>query len=388
MTTMQAPPNAPPPIRTNTSNAFAYHTMTRRVPEGIQQILDRNPDYPDPVRDALKSLRERIENDEQIAPLAPSAPDYAYWQPQYAVRTGETWLDTDWFFAETYWYRKAVEITHWWESGRDPFLPIKDDEYASDAHWLLLEAALQEQGSPRYRLAHIIRQSLWGNRIDLSFPSSLSYGTEVGEDDLLVDETEAAVAQLMDGSGPVHLIADNAGSELTMDLALADLLLENRALSVMIHLKLHPTFVSDATPTDVWRFWKMLASRQGNAAVFGDRLRQAFDSGRLRLLPNLFWNSSYFLWEMPPHLQRVFAGARLVVIKGDANYRRMVGDAVWPADTPFVAVTSYFPVPLLALRTLKSDPLVGLETGQAALLDESDPRWRVNGKRGVVQFKL
>ena len=44
----------------------------------------------------------------------------------------------------------------------------------------------------------------------------------------------------------------------------------------------------------------------------------------------LFWNSGRFLWDMPPDLRRAFEGARLVVIKGDANHRRALGDGVWP----------------------------------------------------------
>ena len=47
----------------------------------------------------------------------------------------------------------------------------------------------------------------------------------------------------------------------------------------------------------------------------------------------------------------------------------------------------YFPAPLLALRSLKSDPIVGLRPDQAETLDGLDPKWRSNGKRGVIQFK-
>src|SRR5258705_413727 len=56
-------------------------------------------------------------------------------------------------------------------------------------------------------------------------------------------------------------------------------------------------------------------------------------------------------------------------------------------DVPFADVTDYFPAPLLALRTLKSDAVVGLKTGLEEQLDKEDARWRVNGKRGVIQFK-
>ena len=75
-----------------------------------------------------------------------------------------------------------------------------------------------------------------------------------------------------------------------------------------------------------------------------------------------------------------------MIFKGDANYRRHVGDALWQPETPFAEVTAYFPAPLLALRTLKSDAIVGLPPGLAERLDGEDAHWRVNGRRGVAQF--
>ena len=48
-------------------------------------------------------------------------------------------------------------------------------------------------------------------------------------------------------------------------------------------------------------------------------------------------------------------------MKGDLNYRRLVGDRLWPPTTPFADVTAYFPGPVAALRTLKSDVIVGLD---------------------------
>jgi len=75
-----------------------------------------------------------------------------------------------------------------------------------------------------------------------------------------------------------------------------------------------------------------------------------------------------------------------VVLKGDAHYRRALGDAIWPPKTPFGEATRYFPAPLLALRTLKSDPIVGLAEGQAEELDREDPTWRINARRAVASL--
>jgi len=75
----------------------------------------------------------------------------------------------------------------------------------------------------------------------------------------------------------------------------------------------------------------------------------------------------------------------MVVLKGDANYRRAIDDALWAPDTAFGEVTSFFKAPLLCVRTLKSDPIVGLPPGLAARLDAVDREWRINGRRGGIQ---
>jgi uncharacterized protein with ATP-grasp and redox domains len=381
----------PPTIRTDHTNIFAHNTMKVRVPRIIREVQELNPDYPTNIMRALDALRESLENDAPIPMIDLPAPDYDDWLPNYQAHEGHTWLGTDWFFAEIFFYRHLIQAVRWWENERDPFAPKKAEEMASEALWTLVNQALsiEEELSLEKRLIMLLHSALWGNRIDLSFPASIAHGHNVVDDDLLVDDSVSAVSQLLQARGTVHLIADNTGSELAMDLVLIDTLLANVAERVILHVKIHPTFVSDAIARDVHMLVEALAS--GNhgepARRLGERLNDALSEGRLRLAPDAFWNSSYLLWEMPLRLTQVFQNAPLVIVKGDANYRRTVGDALWPTDTPFAAVTDYFPAPLLALRTLKSDTIVGLPTGMDAQLDGIDPLWRVNGRRGVIQFK-
>jgi hypothetical protein len=159
---------------------------------------------------------------------------------------------------------------------------------------------------------------------------------------------------------------------------------------VVLHAKAHPTFVSDATEYDVRRFLESSgkAGTQYSAAQLAciERLAAAHGRGQLTIAPHAYWNSPLSLWELPAELERLFESARLVLLKGDANYRRALGDALWPPTTPFAEATAYFPAPLLALRTLKSDPIVGLPAGCAEALDRADSRWRVNGRRGVASL--
>lgn len=83
---------------------------------------------------------------------------------------------------------------------------------------------------------------------------------------------------------------------------------------------MQPTFVSDAMPCDVWRLVEGMHDRGGAALA---------------------------------HLEEALASATNVMLEGDANYRRVVGDAPWPPEAPFAEACSYLCAPLLALRTMK-----------------------------------
>lgn len=388
---MLTAPAAPPMIRTDASNAFAHNTMAVRVPAIVREVAARNPDYSPLILDSLARLAADMESDAPITMLDRLAPDYPGWAALHAIHAPATWQGTAWFYAEFFAYRLLIQAVRWWETGRDPFAPHKAEEYAGGQPWALLERALADPDAPpEDRLFRALTFALWANRIDLSLASVAALGGEsTRAADLLADQRPAAVERLLAASGPVHIVTDNAGSELTLDLALAGALLALTDALVVLHVKLHPVFVSDATPADVLALIGWLADgRAGGAgASLGAALQAAFDSGRLRLAPDLFWNSAHPLWNLPDYLVETMRGARLVVIKGDANYRRAVGDALWPAETPFAEAMDYFPAPLLALRTLKSDPIVGLPPGLTTQLDAEDAEWRVNGRRGVAQYK-
>lgn len=381
----------PDPIRTDDSNPFAQRTIRERLPAILRETRELNPDYSPPIHDGIRRLHDDLVGDAAIRLIETPAPDYDDWRHAWLPFRASSWQHCQWFFAEVYTYRLLMEAVRWFETGRDPFAPKKAEEYAGAAHWGLLARALAVEGSPEERLATLLELTVWGNRIDLSYALASSHGSEIAVDDLLVDERAAYVDYLLQEAGEVQIIADNAGSELTMDLVLAAMLLEeNIASRVVLHLKQHPTFVSDAIAADVLNFIVLLRGRKQDpdAQGLGAQLESQLEEGRLRLAPDPWWNSSHFLYALPPRLQIEFARARLALIKGDANYRRMVYDTVWPSETPLRAVAGHFPCPLLAPRTLKSDPVVGLPPGLAGRLDSIDADWRVNGKRAVLQGTL
>lgn len=428
-------------IRSDGSNAFAYHTMTTRLPAVLDEVIERNPDYPPVVADSLRRLEEELAENRPMGFLSLPAPDWDEWSEQYRPHRGERWLEAPWFFAEQLFYRRLIESVRWWETGRDPFAPVKREEYAGARYARLLRRAAEvSEGETRtrHRVEELLLASLWGNRIDLSYKESAALGAGgAASEELVVDERsrilELLLAQEGEG-GAVHLVTDNAGSELTMDLLLADAVV-SLGWCVVFHVKLHPTYVSDATGEDLRRLilrfgrvhqdWEDYeggrggesgsrgrvgptregsgnhasgpGARSGEAErrvpsegreavdAIGERLAAHFACGAIRLAPDLFWNSAHFIGELPPRLSVAFARARLIIFKGDVNYRRLSRDALWPPEASFAEVVGSLPAPAAVLRTMKSDTVFGLPPGRAEGLEAEDPAWKSNGRRGLIQ---
>ncbi|HUX13212.1 MAG TPA: ARMT1-like domain-containing protein [Spirochaetia bacterium] len=385
--------NPPPPIRTDRGNEFAFRTMSQRVPENFEAVIERNPDYSTGIKTAIRELSASIRGNAPIALFAPPAPDYETWLESCEKELPATWLQAPWLFAETLAYRKLIDAVRYWESGRDPFLPVKEEELAGPGLRNVFEASLHVTGSPEERIAQAIRLSLWANRIDLSYRESRALGSDPGAQETLVtDDTIHCVPLLAEPGGTVHVVVDNTGSELAADLALTDHLLRIRNRVIILHVKNHPTYVSDATVADVRTLIRRMADSadRGSAArstqSCANRLLAAFHEGRLRILPHPYWNSDRFLSDMPRGLQSSFAQARMIILKGDMNYRRLAADAIWPVGASFADAVCFMPCPVLAIRTLKGDTLAGGPPDRIAELDSRKPAWKSSGKYAVVQF--
>jgi hypothetical protein len=359
-----------------------------------------NADYPDAILRHLDRLHAALTGDEpiQMLDLLPApGPDYEDWQAAYREQRRKvdplTWQNSEWFFAETFFYRHLIQAVRWVETGRDPFAQKKQEELKSARLLNLLNAALEVGGSFAEKLPVLLSFCLWGNRVDLSHPAGDIAADSLSEDELLADDREALRRYLTADAGDrgaeeriVHIIADNAGTELAMDLILADLLLAGGCEAVVFHVKPFPTYVSDATVVDVWNVIRTMETSGESPAHLATRLRRAWNDGRLQIATHHFWTSSRFLWEMPPALSQLLQAASLVILKGDMNYRRAVGDALWQVQTPFSSVLQYFPAPVVALRSLKSDTVVGLPAELVRRLDQNNAKWRVGGHYGVIQF--
>ena len=393
MTPPASPSNEhmPEAVWTNTSNAFAHQTMSVRVPGILQDTLARNADYPLRIQDGLTALRDDIVNNAPLRMFAPPAPDYELWADLFEEKKGQTWLNTEWLFAETLVYRLVVEITQYWTTLRDPFAPFKQEELESDTLWNALSTALTQTGTREERLTHCFTFSLWGNRMDLSLKQAAEKGTEAQDEHLLTNHIPSVVDHLIDRApGTVHIIMDNAGTEQALDLVLVDQLLADQwATDVILHVKMQPVLVSDALVADVHTLLNEMDHRSHLTHLLANRIRAYIDSGQLTIVPDFFWNTPGRMWALPQRLHAGFKEARLVISKGDFNYRRTTNDAIWPLSATLKDALPHFPAPFLALRTLKSDTLVGITEKQLTYLEaQGETDWRTSGTYGIAQFVL
>ena len=381
-----------PVILGNEPGSFPHSVLAERHPAIIRQVREAFPYGPAQHR-ALDALLASCTKG-VVEPLPADAHDRARWEAWgMADYAGRSWYDIPWLWSESYFYRQLLDAVGYFGAGPwqgiDPFRPFKLAELDSpetDEELAALDA-LSADDQDRA----LLHGSLWGNRADLGFRlSAAGAGTAKRAPGLVADDSETFWSLLPPtGAGTLCLIADNAGRELVPDLLLiAHLLERGRIGRAVLHIKPYPYYVSDATTADVLDALRRLTGAQGAALEYGRILWAAMTDGRLSLRVHPFSAGPLPYADMPGDLRAELATAALTVVKGDLNYRRLVGDRLWAPTTPFADVTAHFPGPVAALRTLKSDVITGLDLDtEAALVAAEDQRWRTGGTHALIQVR-
>jgi uncharacterized protein with ATP-grasp and redox domains len=392
----------PPPLMVSEPGSFAEDTIRSRKPTILADILAHNTYPPDVVR-GLESLRDEIASRASVSGLNGPSHDMTFWQRALAPWNDNSWFELPWFLAETYFYRRVLDIVGYKPPGAcpilgrqhagDPFAPqkaqaLRDGLIALERHIMQIPQTSQVQD--RFRLW--LRRSLWGNRADLS---NIGTRDDVDADDerrsehILVDHGQRLWELFAQGRVRyLDVVADNAGAELLSDLGLIDLLLgEELVQRVRLHLKGQPFFVSDAMPSDLEDTLAALKQDTRPAlAALGARLADHVAANRICWQTHPFWTTCLHYPQLPDDLRTTLAEANLLLLKGDVNYRRLLSDAHWPPTARLEAITNYMPASFVTLRTLKAEIIAGLAPGQAEALSRRDPNWLISGDWGVIHL--
>jgi uncharacterized protein with ATP-grasp and redox domains len=389
---------------TSEPGSFARKTIVERKPQIIREVSQAHP-YPPEIQAALRAFAAEIAS-QPVQRLREAAPDVGLWNGAWAAFEGRTWLDLPWYFAETFFYRRLMEVVRYYQPGPwrevDPFAPQKAAQLDGALASFRSLLALPEVPDPERAFTVRMYDALWGNRADLS-NRTIAVTADRGlasrqnaslpdqqTDRLLIDDTPRIWRYLVDRAPAcVHVVADNSGLELLLDLRLADCLLQ-RGHTVRFHLKRMPFFVSDAMLRDLQLTMERLAAAGPPGTDLVARLRAALSTGALSLHDDPFWSTCLSYHDIPEPVRGELAAADLVLFKGDVNYRRLLDDRHWPHTAHLADIARnaprHVPSPFVTLRTLKGELIVDLEPGQAEALAARDPTWMINGERGVVQY--
>jgi len=396
----------PEPLRGSATGSFAYFTLSERLPNIAHRLLQENS-WPAEIAGRVQALIDDMPSGRLIPLQDPGAPDLVDWERNLAPYLEQTWLTAPWFVAEVYFFRRLLQATGYFKAGAgrgvDPYasqkrrtLPTLEPDLRRTCATLDSSFSSQAPLSPQ-TLASLLHSATWGNQADLSlWPDARQAKPERPEidqqaDQLLVDDAFVASQYLFNlDKHPVRVdfVLDNVGMELAYDLALADFLLRSQIVQlVFFRLKPFPTYVSDATASDVLEVLDFLAgASDAHVRGLALRMRRCLDEGSWRLVSDYYWTSPLAGWDMPPSLSQELAQSDLIISKGDANYRRWVGDRAWPFTTPIKDVLNYLPFSWLALRVLKAEMIAGLRPGLPEEMDRKDPQWLYDGRWGIIQF--
>lgn len=228
--------------------------------------------------------------------------------------------------------------------------------------------------------------SLWGNKCDLSLTAGEDCSqTSSPLDDLskirpniLINDSEhlwSSIKNLISSSSSkpcLDIVLDNAGFELFTDLCLVEFLHSSGLLpvdkcTVRWYVKTIPWFVSDALRYDfLWTIDHLIECKESPLLQsLGNKWKGYITNGTWMIVEDQFWTLPYDFSSMrtvSPSLYSQLSQAKLLIFKGDLNYRKLVGDLAWENKTPFeVALRGFHPTDLCTLRSIKAEVCVGFK---------------------------
>lgn len=416
----------------NSSHKFVHTTVKERLPSILKNVIHKNSldwkakgkAYFAMTKMRLEELRQEVDENCYCGnievKLLDDLPQNQTWNGEYIQENdGKKLTNISTFFLENYFYRRILDAVLYWENKIDPFIlhkselidssyePFKkifdrvsrcrvsDKSIAKNGDGVAKENENKASVDQKRFFQILIHYQLWGNRADLSLSAGATDVPSANREavSLLVDDSDSVLNMLMADEGrkekrKVIIVLDNCGLELLCDLLFANSLLADGVCEqVELHCKSTPVFVSDALGKDIQQTIAWLKSNGFES--LSSSLHTFIEKGKLQIIDDLeFYTSPLSYAEMPKVLVGRFADAALVVIKGDANYRRLLGERKWPLDTRFIDAVSYFQnTNILALRTLKWPLAVGLDS---KIVDHAKTQigneWDICGRCGTIQY--
>lgn len=377
----------PAAIKRIFGQGFADYTITRRLPKVLSSVEEQLAACG--KLEAASTMLQDIIDAREINIQNFACPTL-FWEEYINGLNGCTWGSLAFFDLEFLFYHGLNSIAGFFETGLDIFRNIREMALAEAIPSLESGLAQMSDLSDTDLLKATINCSLFANEADYSQLITSKSDSKLWDNRILFDESDDLILQLhqLPYSEEVHLIADNAGHELCWDLVMIDVLLRLFGnLRIFLHVKPSPMFVSDALSSDVEETLNSLSSisLSRETVLMSQRLKYAMESGKLCVCAEADWGEPRHFNRLDSDLSITLSNSKIIISKGDLNYRRFVKDLQWPFNIPVEVATSGVPFKAFSLRVLKSDALVGITSTIAKKAETQLENWRTCGHFAVIQ---
>lgn len=214
------------------------------------------------------------------------------------------------------------------------------------------------------------------------------------------------------GGKTVNIVVDNFGIEFLYDLVLGYYLKKKGAKKIVYHVKHIPMFVSDVVVDDQ----KVMLDRietlvENSMADYAQKeiyktslahLKKMVTSEDVEFKPNYLWNMPFSFSEIASFsgkfenkesrkliddILSLFIGEDLLIVKGDLNYRRLVGDKLWNPRRKTLRNIKYIKCPLLVIRSYKSSVVMDCSKTDLVFMPKSyGSDWKTEGRVGSILY--
>ncbi|KAI4469536.1 hypothetical protein MML48_1g21564 [Holotrichia oblita] len=408
--------------------SFAYQCVKFRLPAILSQTVDvisKKKDhllriFGEESEEDLKTvmieiskLKIEILTNKPMRKLVGESPDIALYNKALNLQSVKvsypTFFNANWLFAECYMYRRITECLEQTKTlkNMDPFQFQKEDAFfralqmMAPAGTFLQDKLEGEAEDMESTFIKLLKINLWGNKCDLSltlgrikYDNDAKTDIEHMDEYILCDDSNHvwdALSETTD-SNIVDIVLDNCGFELFTDMCLADFIIKNKyAEHVRFYVKSIPWYISDTTAKDFhWTLHQLKICKNSVLKKLGDRWNNYIRIKTWTVEEDNFWTlpvtyKDMAQWDIA--LYRKLSAAKLIIFKGDVNYRKLFGEKNWPMTKSIkAALQGFHPSKICTLRTIKAHIVCGLPVGLAEDIEEKDNDWLITGKYGLIQF--
>ncbi|SOV10371.1 conserved protein, unknown function [Plasmodium gaboni] len=424
--------NLPAILTCEKENSMENDTIIRRIPKSIlKRMEDQNMEYTkkNNIDHKLERLRELFINaDKNTHETLKCNVDEKIWTflLSYHINKNMKIIDSSWLFNEYYFYRYLCCAYDFEKTNYDFFQYEKQDSI--NCNKVIIEnictcaktlIELYDKNQEKKIFSVFFYYALWANQFDLSWNPTKNktqqhnvqekdikkktlrekqfcfdtndidklYNSFYMENILCNDINDIYKDITVQKHKRFDIVLDNMGVEFITDFCLL-YFLTHYFEEITIHVKKFPLFVSDTMTKDIHYTLNVLCNdeKYPNTKFMANKWKELIELQKWKIRDDIYWNIPLPYWVMSKNLLKELEKSSFVCFKGDANYRRCLGDLSYDFSTSHKDILNYFPFKVIALRCLKSPLGCGIDEKTVQELNQNNPDWSNYGEYAILQY--